>query len=271
MQTRPPLQRLLGIVIILLAVLCGADAAWAAEKSPWHAVKHVIDGDTIILDDGEHVRLVGIQAPEIAHEHSGGQPYGPQATETLKKLIGQGKVRIEPATEPRDRHGRMLAYLYPQKGKGEGEMLQLAMVKSGAAMVYSFPNNTAHIGEFLKAEATARAAKKGLWQLPAYQPLTADNAGQGDGQYRVVEGVIRHVAKVKGHWYLNFGEDWKTDFTLFIDRKNVKRFSSAGLHPQDWEGRRIRIHGWIFPKNGPMIELTHPEQMELLVSDTPTR
>lgn len=267
MQMGPRLQRLLGTVIFAATLAWGCAPAQTAEKSPLHAVKHVIDGDTIVLDDGEHVRLVGIQAPEIAHKDSPGQPYGPEATEALKKLIGQSRIRVEPAAEPRDRHGRLLAYLYPEKG----DMLQLAMVKSGAAMVYSFPNNTAHISEFLKAEAAARAAGKGLWQLPAYRPLTAETAGQGDGQYRVVEGVIRHVAKVKGHWYLNFGEDWKTDFTIFIDRKNVKRFSSSDLHPQDWEGRRIRIHGWIFPKNGPMIELTHPQQMELLVSDTPTR
>jgi endonuclease YncB( thermonuclease family) len=265
MQSLQSLQRLLGTFIFLLALLVGG-MGHAIGKEALHAVKKVIDGDTVILDSGEHVRLVGIQAPEIARDDSSGQPYGPEATETLKKLIGNQKIRLEMAEEPRDRHGRILAYLYPQNGNGEGEMLQIGMLKAGAAMLYTFPANTVHVEAFRKAENNARASQKGLWQLASYKALTAENADQGMGQYRVVEGTIRQVAKVRGSWYLNFGENWKEDFTLFIERKHLKRFSSGDMHPQGWEGRKIRIHGWIFPKNGPMIQLTHPQQIELLVS-----
>ena len=71
-------------------------------------------------------------------------------------------------------------------------------------------------------------------------------------------------AKVKARVYLNFGPDWRTDFTVTLQAKARRLFRKAGLEPLSLEGREIRVRGWLKKFNGPMIEATHPEQIEVL-------
>lgn len=64
--------------------------------------------------------------------------------------------------------------------------------------------------------------------------------------------------------YLNFAEDWRADFTISIARKTAKAFEAAGLDLHALAGKRVRVRGWVERRNGPMIEATYPEQIELL-------
>jgi hypothetical protein len=73
-----------------------------------------------------------------------------------------------------------------------------------------------------------------------------------------------NVGKGSGRVYLNFASDWRSDFTISIERKDVAAFVSAGLDPMALAGKRVRVRGWLAWRNGPMIEATHPEQIELL-------
>lgn len=113
----------------------------------------------------------------------------------------------------------------------------------------------------LAAEQDAEQAKRGVWAEPAYAVLSPEQAERHRGEFRLVEGIVQHVAEVRGRYYLNFGEDWKTDFTLLIERGDAKRFDAAWL--QALEGKTVRARGWLFRMNGPAMELTHPEQLEL--------
>ena len=72
------------------------------------------------------------------------------------------------------------------------------------------------------------------------------------------------VARVKGRAYLNFGTDWKTDFTLVLDEDALRLFDAEGIAPENFEGRTVRARGWLESFNGPMIEITHPEQIEVI-------
>ncbi|MDX1711308.1 MAG: hypothetical protein R3316_09250 [Rhodovibrionaceae bacterium] len=72
------------------------------------------------------------------------------------------------------------------------------------------------------------------------------------------------AADVRGRVYLNYGEDWRRDFTVTLDRKTAARFRDEGIDPLAYEGRRLRVRGWVKSFNGPMIEVTHPEQIEVL-------
>ena len=66
----------------------------------------------------------------------------------------------------------------------------------------------------------------------------------------------------RGSAYLNFGPDWKRDFTAVIRPEALRVFTMEGIDPAAYEGRRIRVRGWVESWNGPMIEVTHPEQIE---------
>ena len=73
-----------------------------------------------------------------------------------------------------------------------------------------------------------------------------------------------NVGKGSGRLYLNFAPDWRSDFTISIARRDAAAFARAGLDPNALSGKRLRVRGWLAWRNGPMIEATHPEQIELL-------
>ncbi len=113
-------------------------------------------------------------------------------------------------------------------------------------------------------EGKARAAGKGIWRLDYYAVLTPLQAVGRADSFQLVEGRIVDLAKVRGRVYLNFGEDYKTDFTISIASPVRRAFEKAGIDLMGLEGARVRVRGWLRDWNGPMIELTHPAQLELL-------
>jgi micrococcal nuclease len=119
----------------------------------------VHDGDTVsvILERRqEKVRLIGIDAPEI-----GQRPWGEKAKEHLKALLSSSgwKVKIEFDVEKRDKYGRILAYLRTSDGK----LINLLMIKSGHAMLFTFPPNIKFVNELRVAQREARERKLGIW------------------------------------------------------------------------------------------------------------
>ena len=92
--------------VLLLSGTSGADLV--------ATVREVIDGDTIVLDDGRKVRYLGINAPEH------GQPYAREATNFNRRLVSGLSVRLEFDQERQDRHGRLLAYVYATKCEVRG-------------------------------------------------------------------------------------------------------------------------------------------------------
>ena len=171
----------------------------------------------------------------------------------------------------RDRHGRALAHVavhrhWPISELGDGRWLQQAMLEAGLARVYSFADNRAVVAELLAFEASARAAGRGIWAHPYYRIRTPATVAGDVGSFQLVEGRVAAAAKVRGRLYLNFGDDWRQDFTITVAPRNRPLFEAA------WEigdiermvGRGLRVRGWIESYNGPMIEATHPEQIEWL-------
>ena len=85
--------------------------------------------------------------------------------------------------------------------------------------------------------------------------------------FQLVEGIITSAADVRGTVYLNFGADYKTDFTIVVAKKNRRSLERAGLDPMTLEGAKVRIRGWIELQNGPMIWLDDPNRLEILDND----
>ena len=75
---------------------------------------------------------------------------------------------------------------------------------------------------------------------------------------------MQRVTERRGRFYLDFGADWRRDFTVAIALGDRARFRAAGLDPAGLEGATLRVRGWMRRLNGPMIEATHPEQIERL-------
>ncbi len=126
----------------------------------YHYVRWVIDGDTIILQAGTKVRYAGINAPEIPHDDVPGEPFGKEALRENIRLVKGKKVLLELAEEPRDRFGRILAYVFLP----EGIFVQEALVSKGLAFVCYLPPNIKYYEPLLRAQREALRAGRGLWK-----------------------------------------------------------------------------------------------------------
>ena len=227
-------------------------------------VATTVDGDTLTLEDGRVVRLVGIQAPKLPLDRPNFTPWpmAEEARQALAELTLATSVSLSYGGTRIDRHGRALAHLHLPDGRWvQGEML-----RAGFARVYSFTDNRAHVTEMLSLERAARQAGRGIWQLPYYAVRQAGDDGitQDIDSFQLVEGQIRKAARVGKYMYLNFGSDYRTDFTVSVAKRYWRKFDAAEVTPAKLQGKHIRVRGWLTKRNGPMIEATHPEQIELL-------
>lgn len=213
---------------------------------------------SLTLATGEsllEVRLAELDAPDEA-----------LARAALEARAAGQEARLAYAGQSRDRYDRALAHVYLQSGGAES-WLQEELVSAGAARVLSHADNRTATAQLLQSEAEARAAGRGLWADPrhAVRDTHPDGLAQDVGSVQLVEGRILEATQLRsGRIYLNFGADYRTDFTVTIDADDAPLFEAAGLTADTLATRRVRVRGWIEEENGPMIRIDHPERLELL-------
>ncbi len=257
---------LLGFVLVIgwagAAAAAGVGSAGgSAEASA--LVAEVVDGDTVMLDSGAEVRLVGIQAPKLplGRPNFPAWPLADRAKAVLEELSLGRRVTLSYGGLRVDRYGRRLAHLH----RDDGLWLQGEMLRRGLARVYSFPDNRAVVAEMLALERAARARRRGIWDDPFYAERSAEPVHALPLEsFELVVGRVVDVEVVRGRAYLNFGADWRSDFTVSAAPAVRRLFERDGRDLTALEGRTIRVRGWLTWRNGPMIELTHPEQIEVL-------
>jgi micrococcal nuclease len=156
---------------LLLAGCPGGRAAPAPARTV--VVERVLDGDTFDARDGTRtvrVRLIGIDTPELhpsqkldAQVRQGWDRavvtrLGRRAAEAARRLLDGRTLRLELDVQTHDRYGRLLAYAW------DGDVLVNAeLLRQGHALLLTIPPNVRHADDFARLEATARAARRGLW------------------------------------------------------------------------------------------------------------
>lgn len=183
--------------------------------------------------------LAGVLAPDCA-----------PVLEAHGRWMAQDGVSTR--TLGQDRYGR--AVVIPKHGRAT---LQELLLREGVVVAY---DAAATPTAWLEAEAMARTAELGLWG-ESTDILTPERAAEAMGRFAVVEGKVTRTYKGRQEMYINFGTDWKTDFSVMVPKRAWRSFASGldGL-----EGKMLRVRGVVHPENGPMITLTRPEQMERL-------
>jgi endonuclease YncB( thermonuclease family) len=259
--------------LALLALAGSADAAPKSKKAPGGQVftaqvVRILDGDTVVLADDRRVRLLDINAPELSHDGRAAEPYGLEASRYLKSLVFGQTLTFQTGAQPTDRFGRVLAQAYlPGGGWVNG-----TMVRDGFAHVYTFADNAMYPQQLLAYEAQARAAKRGLWALNRWQVRDAAKCCSDEdvGTFKLVEGTVRTTALVKRpkytRTYLNFGSEWRTDFSAFVDKRDEKYFRKVGIDDigRYYKGKHVRVRGQLQPVNGVLVRVTHPAQIEVI-------
>lgn len=242
--------------LVFSACLFGG-VAWAdaasrcAASSNGSATVAAIEADGVLaLSDGCRLRLSGIKLVRQA-----------EAMEWLAKTVMGRAVVTTQQVAALDRHGRQRAHIATDRGVWvQGEMLA-----RGLAILRTTPEDDARAGEMLAIEATARRLKRGGWGKG--KEAAIQNAAQvaaPQGAFVIVEGRVVTVARVGKRVFLNFGTDWREDFTAVIETAGRAALRKARLDPLSLKGQRVRLRGWVRWWNGPMVEIDHRAQIEIL-------
>jgi micrococcal nuclease len=269
-------------VAAVLISLRGARADCGGEEGGGGTVVEILNAETLLLDDARAVRLIGALPPRFA---TGFASHGGTALDPRPELravaarLALGKrVRLIFGGTRTDRYGRLLAQVHVET-EGQPVWLQGALVEEGLALAYSFSDNRACQRELLKREAAARALPAGYWRTGLFRLRAAADTRLLLGltnTYQIVEGRVTSAVDMGGRVYLNFGPNYRDDFTVSIDKRDRGVFVGAegglaaiagrgkdGPALDALKGRRLRARGWIESFNGPMISVTHPEQIEV--------
>lgn len=227
------------------------------------SVQAIIDPLTLLLSDGRTARLSGIDVPDA-------DPYTPgdiavKATETLRSLLMDQKIRLY--VTPDSRIGRMnrMGHVMTQAERlTDGAWIQGILISQGLVRVRTNAENPQMSEPMLTLERAARDAKTGLWSGSDFSVRTPEEAGDHMDSFQIVEGTIESVSTTRNRIYMNFGKNWKTDFTAGLDPQARMIFSKQGLKPLQWGERRVRVRGWIRKWNGPYMDIESPESIEFL-------
>jgi len=126
----------------------------------WDQIKWVVDGDTVILNDGQKIRYIGINAPELAHDDQKAEPYGEESKRFNVMLVDREKVRLEFDKERFDQYRRRLAYVFLKSGT----FVNAEILSNGYAFILWSPPNLKYDSVLLQAQRAAMLAKKGIWK-----------------------------------------------------------------------------------------------------------
>lgn len=238
-------------------------------------VTGIIDAATVTLDDGGEVRLAGILPPRrplTAASAVSGEPWAPErsALAALSNLALGASIEIFDTPAARDRYGRRIAHVVVRRN-GERLWLQGELLQTGHARTYALSASETCLPEMLEREKRARLAEKGLWSNAAFSVRRAERPtllSRLRSTFQIVEGTVVDIAEVGGNVYINFGRDWRTDFTAGVSRRRESRAAFQGFDVKSLKGERVRVRGWIDRRNGPYVELVHPAQIERVAKDT---
>jgi micrococcal nuclease len=126
----------------------------------WVKAKWVADGDTIVLENGDVIRYIGIDAPEIDHKANTAEPYGFASREFNKKLVLSGKLRLEFEQRRQDQYGRRLAYVFLENGVFVNKVL----IENGYAFYLYQKANLKYQDLLMEKQQEAMSSKRGIWK-----------------------------------------------------------------------------------------------------------
>lgn len=271
------IARAVGAALLVgpLAAAAAAETSCAPHVGTTHSVLRIIDGETLQLDDGREVRLIGALAPkpDVLTTPADDWPPAREAHRALEALVADRSVTLRYEGRRRDRYGRVLAQVYvtarDEAAQNETGALwiQERMIGDGHARAYALPGNVGCLRALAAAETEARTARRGIWSRETYRVRAAEHVDALQrlvGRFVVVEGRVAAVTRAQRVTYVNFGTDWRRDFTASLANAIVDRSEGGAAHIGGLAGKTVRVRGWIERRNGPMIALNTTDEIEVL-------
>jgi endonuclease YncB( thermonuclease family) len=252
-------------VSLLFSLFLSPVKAWAdcwPEASQSATIAALEADGSLLLSDGQRLRLAGIERPQTDEVR--------EAWRMLIDEVGGRAVSLRLGSAPLDRYGHVQAMvLLPDQN-----LLQARLVREGLTRVMPIADQRACLSQLLAMEDEARQARRGIWSDARFAPIEANQIEAllaVAGRYALVEGEVVEVANRRGRLYVNFADDWRTDFTVTVAPAEARLLIAEllGGEPErlsEFVGRRLRVRGYLTRYNGPEIIVTSPDQIEVLGS-----
>jgi micrococcal nuclease len=251
------MNKVIFLQVILLCVIVGC-----IQQVTTISGVEIIDGDTFRLANGDTVRLIGIDAPELS------QPGGEVSREYLAHLLLGNPITLEKGYEDRDKYNRLLRFVYT------GNLcINEEMIRQGYAEARYLSENPIR-DYYVQLEIQAETTKAGLWSDNVFQPrfnlewdgnfpvIDWSEADNYYNQYVIVEGTIVDTYNSGTVCFLNFHTDYQY-FTAVIFACDLPGFPDS---PDTYYlGKNVHIIGIIKEyKSSPEIIVKTPDQIRIL-------
>jgi endonuclease YncB( thermonuclease family) len=233
------------------------------------AVTRVESAAAFTLDDGSSLKLMSLSVPSARDVAASVGEWAPEADAraAVEALVRDRRIKIVASGAFRDRYGRRVAHVYGE-GRDAGRFwLQSAIIDDGHARVAPLPGEAMCLRQLFAREAVARAKRAGLWANPAYAVRSARETRELEklgGTFQIIEGWVAAVGMSRNEVFLNFGRDWRWDFTAAVDLKRSDDREGLVARLKNLKGRLVRVRGFIERRNGPFISLATAEAIEEL-------
>ncbi len=237
------------------APLAGVCATTHVDE--WVQVRHVIDGDTVVLVDGRKLRLIGVDTPELGYGGNPHEAFAVQARDVLTVMLSKHQntlgLRFDP--QRRDHYGRVLAHGY----LGDGVNVSATLLAKGLAVQLTIPPNIGNVYCYHNQEAGAEQGRRGIWALSRYQPQENNDGHWAPPGFRVVRGRVSSIDEGRNTLWIQL----EGGIRLGISRQDLNYFT--GLEPKSLVGRRVEARGRLRgPSGRERIRIRHPVALRIL-------
>lgn len=244
-------------VVCVLAACSAPDPLDALEPGERGRVVRIIDGDALVLDTGQSVRLVGIEAPARPYEDREGQLFHEEAKRMLEDMALGREVQLHYAGLTRDRYDRALAHVTTADSLGPNLWLNAEMVRRGGARVRAYPDTAKANAPLLELEREARAQRLGLWNRRAYSVADATDLPETFSGFQLVSAQVTGMQGADGPGAV-------CDLALQESALVLNLRTAAAQLCQLEPGTRVLARGYVRDFS---MEISHPVNLEVLAAD----
>ncbi len=218
-------------------------------------LKRVIDGDTVELESGEKIRLIGINTPEVASRFSEAQPGGEQAKNWLKTKLRSPELMVEYDQQQYDKYDRRLVHCFLENG----DYLNAGLLKAGHAMLTLTPPNLRYAETLIAAQTSAETQELGIWSLAAYQPksLVSFSPGSSYRGWQRWQFTVKAISRGKRANKLIVSEH----LAIQIANEHLTLFERL----ENYIDTPIEVRGWVSRRGDQhTIKIVHPSAIIFL-------
>jgi endonuclease YncB( thermonuclease family) len=255
-------NRLLALFLCCCSTSVSADDCPAIRTRERVEVVYVYDGDTVKLADDRNLRFIGINTPEIGRHGKANQALATQARSFLDELLNahNRSLNLQTDSEEHDHYGRLLAHAFLDTGSN----VAVQLLDAGLATTLVVPPDIWAVDCYQQHENSARAARRGLWSLPAYQPQDSATLQRDTKGFRIVHGRVTAIRRTRYSVWL----DLDGTLTAHVSTRDLSNFKPGYL--DNLKGKYVELRGWIKTgHDGLRVTVRHPAALRMLAGTSP--